>query len=162
MGRGTRHPASAVIGVTLLAACATVVWLRADAAQKAAPETPRSTLNGVYTAAQADKGKEIFANICQGCHTTASQSGTAFANRWKWQPLSDLYTFIDEEMPKDDPGSLKPAEEAEVIAYLLKLNGLPAGKEELPGDVDALKKIKIELPPAGAGGGGRYRAPRHD
>ena len=49
-------------------------------------------------------------------------------------------------MPKDDPESLSVAERAQVVAYLLKLNGLPAGKTELPTDAEALKKIKIELP----------------
>jgi hypothetical protein len=30
------------------------------------------------------------------------------------------------------------------MAYLLKMNAMPVGKEELPPDADALKKIRIE------------------
>jgi hypothetical protein len=41
---------------------------------------------------------------------------------------------------------LSPKEAADILAYILKLNGLPAGKEELAIDKAALAKIKIELP----------------
>jgi hypothetical protein len=30
------------------------------------------------------------------------------------------------------------------MAYLLKMNAMPVGKEELPPDADSLKKIRIE------------------
>jgi hypothetical protein len=47
-------------------------------------------------------------------------------------------------MPKIDPGSLQPNEYAQVLAYMLKLNGLPAGQKELPADVAVLKSIRID------------------
>jgi hypothetical protein len=48
-------------------------------------------------------------------------------------------------MPKNDPASLTPGEYAQVVAYLLKINDVPAGESELPADSDALKKIRIEM-----------------
>jgi hypothetical protein len=39
-------------------------------------------------------------------------------------------------------GEPDPKEYAQVVAYLLKINEAPAGKEELPPDAEALKKIK--------------------
>ena len=49
-------------------------------------------------------------------------------------------------MPKQEPASLTPQEYAQLVAYLLKINEAPPGKDELPADADALKKIKIEMP----------------
>jgi hypothetical protein len=47
-------------------------------------------------------------------------------------------------MPKNDPGSLAPEDVADVMAYLLKMNAMPVGPNELPADVDSLKKYRIE------------------
>jgi hypothetical protein len=47
-------------------------------------------------------------------------------------------------MPKNNPGSLTPEEYADVTAYILQLNGLPTGDEELPGDQAAARRIRIE------------------
>jgi hypothetical protein len=33
----------------------------------------------------------------------------------------------------------------DVIAYLLKINALPAGKDDLPADPELLKKIVIDV-----------------
>jgi hypothetical protein len=49
-------------------------------------------------------------------------------------------------MPKNDPATLTPEESAQVIAYLLKINGVPSGETELSADAAALKKIRIEMP----------------
>jgi hypothetical protein len=50
------------------------------------------------------------------------------------------------QMPKNDPGSLNPEQYAEVVAYLLKMNAMPAGTTELLPDSSALAQIRIELP----------------
>ena len=76
----------------------------------------------------------------------ASHRGAAFKKLWDGRPLWDLFVTILEEMPKDDPGSLAPADVGQLVAYLLKLNGLPAGKDDLPLDETALRKIKIQIP----------------
>ena len=88
-------------------------------------------------------------NICVGCHAAGTYVGKSFLDKWGGRPLSELFEFMNEKMPKDDPGSLKPEEYADVIAYLLKKNNLPDGKTELPADATALKKIKFETPKAG-------------
>ena len=100
---------------------------------------------GVYTEAQAARGKDIFASICGGCHNISSQSGTPFAKRWNGVAVSELLGVLTETMPKDDPGSLAPNERIDVIAYLLKINGLAAGTVQLPADPEALKKIVIDV-----------------
>jgi S-disulfanyl-L-cysteine oxidoreductase SoxD len=65
-------------------------------------------------------------------------------NPWVGLPLVDLFTYLRESMPKSDPGSLSAQEYADVVAYMLRINGLPAGETPLPGDTTVLRKIRIE------------------
>jgi mono/diheme cytochrome c family protein len=109
----------------------------------ATPDSP-STLNGVYTDEQAGRGKDVYAGSCRSCHSPASHTGATFNKWWRGKHLSDLFLFVSTRMPKNDPGSLAPEDVADVMAYLLKMNAMPVGKEELPPDADSLKKIRIE------------------
>lgn len=113
-------------------------------AQSADPQPTRSTSAGVYTAEQAARGRDTYAMQCKSCHTPASHTGATFAQWWDRKPLSELYQFVTTRMPKNEPGSLAPEEYIEVVAYLLKLNEMPAGNEELPADSVALSRIRIE------------------
>jgi mono/diheme cytochrome c family protein len=109
----------------------------------ATPGAP-STLSGVYTDEQASRGKDVYLGSCRSCHTPASHTGATFNKWWRGKQLSDLFLFVSTRMPKNDPGSLAPDDVADVMAYLLKMNAMPVGKEELPPDADSLKKIRIE------------------
>ena len=80
------------------------------------------------------------------CHPKGTYTAPAFREKWNGSPLSELYGFVSTSMPKLEPGSLEPEEYAQVIAYLLKLNGAPAGKSELSTDVKALRRIRISFP----------------
>jgi hypothetical protein len=86
----------------------------------------------------------VYAGTCRSCHTPASHTGATFNKWWRGKQLSDLFLFVSTRMPKNDPGSLAPDDVADVMAYLLKMNAMPVGKEELPPDADSLKKIRIE------------------
>lgn len=126
----------------------TTLTIRVGLAQEPAQDVPTvSSTTGVYLEAQAKTGQEIFAATCiGGCHNIADHRGAAFKQRWNGRPLWELFKLINEEMPKDDPGSLSPADTVNLVAYLLKLNDQPAGKDELSTEPMALKKIKIDLP----------------
>lgn len=121
----------------------------ATAASAQSPTVPRSTLDGVFTAAQAAAGGDVYAGACTGCHTRASHAGVAFRKSWNGMLVFDLYDFISQTMPQDNPGGLSPGEYALVVAYLLEMNGMPAGSDPLPSDPAALKQIRIDS--AGAG-----------
>jgi len=114
-------------------------------AQNGQPAAEVSTKSGVYTPAQASRGNDTYLMQCKSCHTPASHTGVTFANSWNGKPLSALYTYMLERMPKNEPGSLQPHEYAELVAYLLKLNEMPSGSAELPADSSALRKIRIEV-----------------
>jgi mono/diheme cytochrome c family protein len=107
-------------------------------------QSTKSTMTGVYTTEQATAGEKIYGNICTGCHNLGSHSGQTFAQKWKGKPVSDLYEQINFKMPEDDPGSLSPAESAQLVAYILKTNGNPPGTQPLSSDMAELKKLLIE------------------
>ena len=138
-----RSFATFVILVTMLAAS---VALRMDA-----QTAPNTTLAGIYTTAQADRGEETYMGICVACHPTGTYSTDAFKATWVGRPLADLFSLIATTMPKSDPASLSPEEYSQVVAYILKINNVPAGKTDLPPDADKLKAIKIEMPTANGG-----------
>ena len=121
-----------------------------EAAQNDKPTT--STMTGVYTNAQAARGEETYMTICVGCHPAGTYAGPAFNTGWGNRPLSDLFSMIKDNMPKVDPGMLSLEETAQVVAYILKSNGVPPGKTELKGDLDTLKTIRIETPTMAAKG----------
>ena len=112
-----------------------------------APKAPArpSTLTGVYTDEQADRGKDVYVVSCKSCHTADTHTGETFAKWWKGKQLSELFNFVASRMPKNDPGSLALEDVADVTAYLLKMNAMPVGAGELPPDADSLKRFRIEV-----------------
>src|SRR5205823_9077498 len=113
-------------------------------------QAPRSTLAGVYSAQQATRGRDVYAGMCRSCHTAESHTGVTFHKTWDGRSLSELFGYISTKMPKNEPGSLAPEEYADLLAYLLKMNQMPAGPTELPADTVALKTIRIETRPTAA------------
>ena len=85
-------------------------------------------------------------SICVGCHPAGTYSSEAFKATWSGKSVGDLFDLISETMPKNEPASLSPQEYAQVVAYILKLNGVPAGKTDIPTDSERLKQIRIEMP----------------
>jgi mono/diheme cytochrome c family protein len=103
-----------------------------------------STSDGVYSREQAVRGDEIYQMLCRSCHTPESHNGGTFSATWSGKPLAGLFDYIRERMPKNEPGTLSPQEAADVLAYLLRLNRMPQGFEDLPADTATLRKIRFE------------------
>ena len=129
-------------GFRLLAAAAAVVWMGTFAGQAAGQG--KSTSDGIYTAAQAERGQKQYEATCAACHETSQFTSNDFLASWGGKSVHDLYDQVKTTMPQDNPGSLKPQQYADVIAYFFKLNKFPAGQTELKGDPDALKELLIE------------------
>ena len=106
----------------------------------------KSVKDGVYTAAQADRGLAVFRSKCASCHAPNRFTDDLFYTSFAGKPLWEMFDVISDSMPEDNPGSLKKEEYADVIAYLLKLNNFPAGPSDLPIDKDALSVILMEKP----------------
>src|SRR5215510_7071701 len=94
---------------------------------------------GVYTAAQAQAGQAAYAQNCAGCHgadfrgsgDAPAVAGPDFAAKWGSRAVNDLFTFLVQSMPPASPGSLGEAGTLDVTAYLLQINGAPAGQQPL-------------------------------
>ena len=104
----------------------------------------RSTGQGVYSREQWLRGRDVYSGLCVSCHPAVTHVGPVFTKSWAGKKLSDLFGFLRERMPKNDPGSLTEQDYVDVMSYLLRLNGMPAGTDELPPDSVALTKIKID------------------
>jgi mono/diheme cytochrome c family protein len=115
-------------------------------AAPARPKGARSTQSGVFTAQQATLGSDIYAGMCRSCHTGTAHTSTFKAN-WAGYPLSELYTYMSENMPKNDPGVLSPDEYTLVLAYLLQTLGMPPGRRPLPSDPYELGNIVLDTLP---------------
>ena len=110
-------------------------------------QTPqRSTNNAVYTAAQAERGKQVFETKCTACHEPGRFAGDTFMGAWEGKPLKEVWDIASGTMPEDNPGSLKQQEYGDIVAYFLQLNAFPAGDSELPANAGAMANIKIEKP----------------
>ena len=114
------------------------------AAVQAETDAPRTTAAGVFTEAQSKAGGDLYAGLCTGCHTMSSHTGVTFRKSWLGMPVSELFIYLSQSMPEDAPGSLSAKEYAQVVAYLLEMNGMPTGSTELPADEGALRAIRID------------------
>ena len=112
----------------------------------AAAQEKKSVKAGVYTAAQADRGQNVYRSKCASCHAPNRFTDDLFYTSFAGKPLWEMFDVISDSMPEDNPGSLKKEEYADVIAYLLELNNFPVGATELPSDKDALSAILMEKP----------------
>lgn len=125
-----------------VAAISAAPWFSVPAQQTG--DATLSASSGVYSNAQATRGRDLYAMQCRSCHTPESHTGAIFDSWWGGRLLSDLFEYVQERMPKNEPGSLTPQEYADVVAYLLRMNKLPSGAEELSTDVAVLRRIRIE------------------
>ena len=109
----------------------------------------KSVWQGVYSAAQSERGAAVYKQSCGTCHgeTLAGDIGPTltgpFWSIWEGRSAGDLLKTIRTTMPADAPESLKAQEYADVVAYLFSVNKFPAGEKELPADAAALEAIKI-------------------
>lgn len=106
--------------------------------------TTRTTKDRVYSREQWLRGQDIYAGNCRSCHTPEGHASPAFVANWNGRTLAQLYTYIRGSMPKSNPGSLTPEEYRDVLAYLLRLNRMPTGVDELPSDSTALATIRFQ------------------
>lgn len=104
---------------------------------------------GRFTDAQAGRGRETFRSTCADCHYSSEFRGTQFQFAWGRRSVADLYREIVRNMPEDAPGSLSTQEYVDVVTYILRLNGFPAGEVELTADEDAMGAFTLEAPPPG-------------
>ena len=102
----------------------------------------QSTADGVYTLDQAKRGERAHREACLHCHLPDFYRG-GLVESWAGNTVGAFNLEIVNTMPQDRPSSLKPEEYADIMAFLLKLAGFPAGETELPSADADLAKIVI-------------------
>ena len=108
--------------------------------------------DGVYTAEQAERGEAVYKSHCLSCHQAdfsgteeaSALSGDAFMEAWREDTVGNLYTRTRNLMPFDEPASLSDAAYVDSVAYLLQVNGFPAGSRELTAAGAADVRIEAE------------------
>ena len=93
-----------------------------------------------YSSAQAQAGTQDYATYCAACHGSELQGiqlapplvGSRFDHSWRDKSLDGL-SFHVRRMPVAAPGSLSDEIYTNILAHILKYNGLEGG-EPLPPD----------------------------
>ncbi len=100
-------------------------------------QTP-SSLPGVFTAAQANRGREVYVSECASCHgirlndgAAVALVGPAFLQKWSHPQvtLDDLFFIVQTTMPKNRGGVLPTTDYEAVVAYVMEQNAYPASLE---------------------------------
>jgi len=126
---------------------AMVAWMlgAAVAAQAPAP----SIWQGVYTDAQAERGKTVYLSACIRCHgadlagtTAPALKGERFMDTFGGEPVSRLFEKIRDTMPPNFGTILDDGAKLDIVAFILQGNGYPAAARELPTG-NALAAIQI-------------------
>jgi ankyrin repeat protein/mono/diheme cytochrome c family protein len=111
----------------------------------------RTNWDGVYTDAQAQRGRDVYRRACAVCHLDTLEgdavsprlTGPAFLGRFNGQTAHEMVQAVRASMPQNAPDTLGDRAYVDLIAFLLNANGGRPGASELPLDVAELEKIVI-------------------
>jgi mono/diheme cytochrome c family protein len=103
-----------------------------------------TVLDGAYSDTQAARGKALYTTHCGSCHgeslegiSAPSLTDAKFIERWRESTLDGLYDFIRERMPfgrSPNSNRISDGEYLDIVTYVLKTNGYPAGRAEMTRD----------------------------
>lgn len=156
---GIRFPRAAatlvfVLGAAAVAtsACASGSAREAAPTPAPAPSPPAAVAEGIFTDAQAGRGRSTFDEACSDCHTNSEFRGGAFQRNWGRRTVYSFYRTVRSTMPDDNPGGLDEQVYLDVVSYILRMNGHAPGSSELAAD-SPMRQVRI----APAQGGGLAR-----
>jgi mono/diheme cytochrome c family protein len=145
---------SVVCLVPALAMAAVLAWSGAFAAPSMHAAGAQNTAgpkiwDGVYTAAQAERGRAAFTASCVLCHKDdlsggqgPALTGELFMINWQGETLNRFFAKVRDTMPPNF-GLLESKTKLDIVAYILSVNGFPAGAAELTENPDELDGIQI-------------------
>jgi mono/diheme cytochrome c family protein len=124
----------------------------------AAQEPSRSVQDGIYSEAQAARGSAAFATHCASCHGASlggigeapALIGGQFISDFDGLTVAELFDRVRATMPMTDPGGLKREQYADILAFVLRSNGFPAGQAELDHRSEYLSDIRFQAPTVSA------------
>lgn len=138
-------------GAVVSAAAAAAVTMLITAAAASGQEGQRTIWEGVYSEAQAVRGQRGYAQACAKCHAedllgagnAPALVGEPFLGRFDRASADDVVLIIRQTMPQEAPDSLGSAAYVDIVSYLFKANGSPAGPSDLPADRATLKQVLV-------------------
>jgi hypothetical protein len=77
-------------------------------------------------------------------------AGKDFLTNWQGKTVGDLFEKTHGTMPATAPGTLTPAQAADITAHMLMVSKYPAGTTELDSKVETLMQITLDAPAEGA------------
>src|SRR5882757_81010 len=125
-----------------------VAWAVLSPASHAQPTKDAAQLS--FTVAQVADGEAEYKASCIDCHGPNLNDGEfggpplkgeAFSAKWFKLSPSALVGYVHGAMPPDAPGRLPLGTYVEIVAYILGVNGVPAGTREMPADMKALATL---------------------
>jgi mono/diheme cytochrome c family protein len=134
------------------AALAAAVALLASGAVTSRAHASAATAPALFTAAQASAGSKDYETKCSGCHGEQLEggagpalSGDTFRTLCKNTKLTvgDLFSFISQQMPLNEPATLTHEQYAAIMAFILKTNGYHAGPKALTFAMAKTSKVRI-------------------
>jgi mono/diheme cytochrome c family protein len=134
---GRRRAAGGLAALFAVSLCAGLAF--------AGPRAQRSIRDGVFTPDQVEAGKKVFEDVCTECHTN-DVFGPDYMLGWSGASVAELYMLIEGTMPYESPGVLEEDQYTDVLVYLFAINGVAAGEQKMPADVDQLWDISIDGP----------------
>ena len=92
-----------------------------------------------FTAGQASRGQDLYADHCALCHGPhlndgefgPSLKGARFARRWGALPAAALYAYVSRAMPPGQVGVLGAEDYDDILAYIYQANGAAPGDQPL-------------------------------
>jgi len=110
-----------------------------------------SVWNGVYTKEQAKRGEALYLKECAECHgpdlaggdEAPALAGSTFMFNWDGLTLGDLLERVRVSMPQANPSRVSLQQKADILAYVLNANAVPAGTTELTHETERLKQIQF-------------------
>src|SRR5262245_40483391 len=111
------------------------------------PLLAQTVWDGVYSAEQANRGQTAYIQYCLRCHKAdlmgidGAMKGDAFMERRREDNLETLFLDMKATMPRGNPGGLPDQTYADLIAYFLQNNDMPAGSSELKPSL--LEKVQL-------------------
>ena len=142
---------SRYLGLSLLLAIVPLTAMSVRSSHVSA--ATKTTWDSVYSASQASRGETAYAKTCARCHgatlgggdESPALTGGNFLGNWNGLPLSDLQKRIKTTMPSDSVGVYDIQLVTDVMAFVLRANGFPAGATDLPKEADVLKDIMVKV-----------------
>lgn len=134
----------------VMRALVVVAALSLSAGHTLAQNSDPQIWSGVFTAAQAERGRAVVQNHCSECHQEdlsggegPALAGPTFMLKWETHSVERLFHKIRDTMPSRDDTDVTLQQKLDTVAYILQQNEFPAGSTELADTPGALASLRL-------------------